>query len=62
MFGSIFAQLPVHLVDHVLGLLLVVVSPVWDWLETRALKANPRSAPRLRYYQQTIVILAGALP
>lgn len=47
-------------VDHVMALLLVVVSPLWDWFDTRALKAQPTAQGRLRYYKQTIVILAIA--
>jgi membrane protease YdiL (CAAX protease family) len=47
-----------HLVDHILVLLLVFVSPIWDWLDTRALKAGPTPQRRLRYYKQTIVILS----
>jgi membrane protease YdiL (CAAX protease family) len=47
-----------NLVDHILAVLLVFVSPVWDWLDTRALKANPTREARLRYYKQTIVILS----
>jgi len=49
-----------HLVDHVLVLLLVFVSPVWDWFDTRALKASPSPQRRLRYYKQTIAILVLA--
>jgi membrane protease YdiL (CAAX protease family) len=46
-----------HLPDHLLVLLLVFVSPVWDWCDARALKANATPERRVRYYQQTIVIL-----
>jgi membrane protease YdiL (CAAX protease family) len=49
-----------HLLDHVLVLLLVFVSPVWDWFDTHALKANPTRERRLRYYKQTIAILSIA--
>jgi membrane protease YdiL (CAAX protease family) len=59
LFGA-RSELPVHLVDHILVLLLVAVSPLWDWLDTRALKANPSGQARLRYYKQTIVILSVA--
>ncbi len=52
--------MPVHLMDHLLVLLLVFVSPVWDWLDTRALKAKPTPQARLRYYMQTILILSAA--
>ena len=52
--------MPIHLVDHLLIFLLVFVSPAWDWFDTRALKANPTSQGRLRYYRQTIVILVLA--
>ncbi|MEY2558003.1 MAG: protease family protein [Verrucomicrobiota bacterium] len=51
-----------HLVDHILVVLLAFVSPIWDWFDTRALKANPTRQGRLRYYKQTIIILAvGAI-
>ena len=46
-----------YLLDHLLVVLLVFVSPAWDWFDTRSLKANPTSQRRLRYYKQTIVIL-----
>lgn len=47
-----------QLVDHLLVVWLVLVSPIWDWLDTRALKAHPTGRRRLRYYWQTIAILA----
>lgn len=49
-----------HLVDHLLVFWLVFVSPVWDWLDTRALKTHSTRKTRLRYYRQTIVILVFA--
>jgi membrane protease YdiL (CAAX protease family) len=49
-----------QLVDHILAVLLVFVSPIWDWLDTRALRANPTREGRLRYYKQTIIILSVA--
>jgi membrane protease YdiL (CAAX protease family) len=47
-----------HHVDHLLVVWLVLVSPIWDWLDTRALKAHPTGKRRIRYYWQTIAILA----
>jgi CAAX protease family protein len=47
-----------HLVDHLLVVWLIFVSPIWDWFDTRALKAHPTGRRRLRYYWQTIIILA----
>jgi membrane protease YdiL (CAAX protease family) len=49
-----------HVVDHLLVLWLVFVSPVWDWFDTRVLKGNPTPQRRLRYYKQTIAILVIA--
>ncbi len=42
---------------HLLALFLVVVGPVWDFFDTRALKAHPSARSRVRYYLQTIVWL-----
>ncbi|HZQ24934.1 MAG TPA: CPBP family intramembrane glutamic endopeptidase [Terriglobales bacterium] len=45
-------------IGNLLAVWLIFVSPVWDWWDTRALKAAPTSKARLRYYAQTIAILA----
>ena len=42
---------------HLLALLLVVVGPIWDYFDTRRLKAHPSRQLRLRYYRQTFVWL-----
>jgi membrane protease YdiL (CAAX protease family) len=55
-----FVSDPIQIIDHILVLLLVFVSPIWDWLDTRALKADSTARARIRYYQQTIAILAVA--
>ena len=56
--------MPVHLAPnsqllaaHLLAFLLVVVGPVWDYFDTRSLKAHPSPQLRLRYYRQTSVWL-----
>ncbi len=46
------------IIDNILVVALVFVSPVWDWLDTRSLQKNPTSRKRLRYYKQTIFLLA----
>jgi membrane protease YdiL (CAAX protease family) len=43
--------------QHLLMVFLVVVGPVWDYFDTRPLKANPSSAARLGYYFRTILWL-----
>lgn len=48
-------MVPTLFADHVLAFFLVVVGPVWDYFETRALKASPSGAARVRYYRQTVV-------
>jgi membrane protease YdiL (CAAX protease family) len=45
------------LTAHLLAFFLVVVGPVWDYFETRPLKAHPSPELRLRYYRQTFVWL-----
>jgi uncharacterized protein len=45
------------LVAHLLALFLIVVGPIWDYFDTRPLKAHPSPQRRLRYYRQTIVWL-----
>lgn len=48
------------IVTNLLALFLVVVSPVWDFFETRTLRAHPSGAARLHYYRQTAVWLWSA--
>jgi membrane protease YdiL (CAAX protease family) len=38
-------------VQHLLFFFLVVVTPVWDYYDTRRLKRNPETARKIRYYQ-----------
>src|ERR1700678_704586 len=45
------------LAAHLLVVFLAVVGPVWDYFDTRSLKANPTSQSRLRYYQRTVLWL-----
>ncbi|MGA2746621.1 MAG: CPBP family intramembrane glutamic endopeptidase [Candidatus Sulfotelmatobacter sp.] len=45
------------LITHLLAFFLVVVGPVWDYIDTRSLKAHPSPQLRLRYYRQTFVWL-----
>lgn len=46
-----------HIATHLLALFLVFVGPIWDYFETRPLKANPTPQARLRYYRQTFAWL-----
>lgn len=46
-----------QIVINLLALYLVVVGPVWDYFDTRPLKAHPSRKGRLRYYRQTILWL-----
>jgi len=45
------------LVAHLLAFFLIVVGPIWDYFDTRPLKANPSPQARLRYYRQIFVLL-----
>ena len=45
------------LAAHLLAVFLVVVGPIWDYFETRPLKAHPSPQRRLRYYRITIIWL-----
>jgi membrane protease YdiL (CAAX protease family) len=45
------------LAAHLLALFLIVVGPIWDYIDTRPLRAHPSPQSRLRYYQQTFVWL-----
>jgi membrane protease YdiL (CAAX protease family) len=45
------------LAAHFLALFLVVIGPIWDYFDTRALKARPSPQLRLRYYRQTFIWL-----
>ncbi len=38
-------------VQHLLCFFLVVVTPIWDYYDTRRLKGNPQSSRKVRYYQ-----------
>jgi membrane protease YdiL (CAAX protease family) len=42
---------------HLLALFLIVVGPIWDYIDTRPLKAQPSPQRRLRYYRQTFIWL-----
>ena len=46
-----------HLVIHLLALFLVIVCPVWDYFETRPLRANPSRKGRMRYYRLILIWL-----
>jgi uncharacterized protein len=45
------------LATYLLAFFLIVVGPIWDYFDTRPLKANPSPQARLRYYRQTFVWL-----
>lgn len=45
------------LAAHLLAGFLVIVGPIWDYFDTRPLKANPSSQLRLRFYRRTFVWL-----
>ena len=48
--------------SHSLAGLLAVAWPLWDYVDTRALRAASSSRARLRYYRQLVLLLwAGAL-
>ncbi len=51
---------PQTIAQYLLMLFLVVVGPVWDYFDTKSLKANPSSAARLSYYRRTILWLLTA--
>ena len=38
-------------VQHLLFFFLVVITPIWDYYDTRRLKQNPESGRKLRYYR-----------
>lgn len=44
-----------QIVIHLLALFLIFIGPVWDYFDTRSLKAHPSQRARLRYYRQTIL-------
>jgi membrane protease YdiL (CAAX protease family) len=48
---------PAAIAQHLLMVFLVFVGPVWDFFDTRRLKANPGSAARLGYYRRTTLWL-----
>jgi uncharacterized protein len=52
-----FADSPSVLAAHLLALFLIVVGPVWDYFETRPLKADPSGQRRVHYYRTTILWL-----
>ena len=39
------------LVQHLLFIFLLIVTPAWDFWDTRRLKRNPTSAGKIRYYK-----------
>jgi CAAX protease family protein len=41
----------VTLMQHLLFIILLVVSPIWDFYSTQKLKRNPSSESKIRYYQ-----------
>jgi uncharacterized protein len=43
--------------EFLLALFLVVVGPIWDYIETLPLRAKPSGALRMRFYVRTIVWL-----
>jgi uncharacterized protein len=45
------------LATHLLAFFLIVVWPIWDYFDTRPLKANPTLRARLRYYRQISALL-----
>jgi membrane protease YdiL (CAAX protease family) len=45
---------------NLLALFLIAAGPVWDYLETRSMKAKPSGPARLRYYRQTLIWLWAA--
>lgn len=45
------------LAAHLLAFFLIVVWPIWDYFDTRPLKANPSPQARLRYYRQISALL-----
>lgn len=51
-----FANSPL-VAAHLLAFFLIVVGPIWDYIDTRPLKAQPSPQRRLRYYRQTSVWL-----
>jgi membrane protease YdiL (CAAX protease family) len=42
---------------HLLVLFLVIIGPIWDYFDTRLLRAQPSPQRRLRYYRQTLAWL-----
>jgi membrane protease YdiL (CAAX protease family) len=48
---------PAAIAQHLLAVFLVAAGPVWDFFDTRKLKANSSSAARLGYYRRTILWL-----
>ena len=44
-------------VQHLLFLFLLVVAPIWDYVDTRRLKQHPDSARKIRYYRTLCVWL-----
>lgn len=54
---------PQTIAKYLLMLFLVAVGPVWDYFDTKSLKANPSGAARLGYYRRTILwfLIASAI-
>jgi membrane protease YdiL (CAAX protease family) len=42
--------------QHVLAFLVVVVYPIWDYYDTRELKAGANPSAKLRYYKKTLAL------
>ena len=47
-------------VQHLLFSFLLVVAPIWDYVDTRRLKQHPDSARKIRYYRTLCVWLWAA--
>lgn len=45
---------------NLLALFLIAAGPVWDYFETRSLKAKRGERARVRYYRQTLIWLSAA--
>jgi uncharacterized protein len=55
--GGFFRGAPEQIAADLVALFLVVLGPVWDYVESRPLRAAPSGALRMRYYVRTIVWL-----
>ena len=48
------------ILQHLLFLFLLLIAPAWDYYDTRRLKQNPTSPPKIRYYATLCAWLWGA--